>query len=191
VCQRFGPTYEQYPGLYWSHFQAALDWPDAEMWLEGAVQNGWSIARMRQNRWEAIGAPPDKKPGPGDVISSELDEDVDPGDDSAVADSIDGALGEVRPAEAAPSGSSAASHDETMDDISPERVAPERGDSGAEPPRPFEDLPVLPSDLSEAFESFKLAILHHKLSGWQEVSCDDVLAVLSALRELVLTPPDD
>src|SRR4051812_48188836 len=33
VFQRFGGTHDQYQGLYWSHFQAALDWADAEMWL--------------------------------------------------------------------------------------------------------------------------------------------------------------
>src|SRR5262249_3070691 len=31
VYQRFGASQEKYPGLYWSHFQAALDWNDAEM----------------------------------------------------------------------------------------------------------------------------------------------------------------
>src|SRR6478735_7734535 len=38
VSQRFGASQHQYAGLFWSHFQAALDWNDAEMWLEGAVQ---------------------------------------------------------------------------------------------------------------------------------------------------------
>ena len=56
VCERFGEVYEQYPGLYWSHFHAALDWPDAEMYLEGAVQNDWSVPRMREQRQEATGA---------------------------------------------------------------------------------------------------------------------------------------
>ena len=44
VYDRFGRTAEAYPGLYWSHFQAALDWNDAEMWLEGALSNGWSVS---------------------------------------------------------------------------------------------------------------------------------------------------
>ncbi|MCH2595954.1 MAG: hypothetical protein MKZ95_09125, partial [Pirellulales bacterium] len=43
VFQRFGEVYEQYEGLYWSHFQAAIDWDDSEMWLEGSLQNGWSV----------------------------------------------------------------------------------------------------------------------------------------------------
>ena len=56
VYERFGAMRGDYPGLYWSHFQASLDWPDAEMWLEGAVQNDWSIGEMRARRWETTGA---------------------------------------------------------------------------------------------------------------------------------------
>src|SRR5438552_9052823 len=54
VYERFGEVGQGYDGLYWSHFQAAIDWNDAEMWLEGAVQNNWSISQMRQQRWEAL-----------------------------------------------------------------------------------------------------------------------------------------
>ncbi len=54
--------------------------------------------------------------------------------------------------------------------------------------RPFENLPPLPEDLAGAFESFQLAILRHKASGWQETSCDDVLASLDALKTLTLAP---
>ena len=38
VYERFGKTSQEFRGLYWSHFHAALDWDDAEMWLEGAIQ---------------------------------------------------------------------------------------------------------------------------------------------------------
>ncbi len=58
VFERFGAVFTQYGGLYWSHFHAALDWPDAEMYLEGAVQNGWSVPEMRNQRWEAMGGAP-------------------------------------------------------------------------------------------------------------------------------------
>jgi len=51
---RFGKDFEDYKGLYWSHFYAALDWDDAEMWLEGAIQNKWSISQMRHQRWETL-----------------------------------------------------------------------------------------------------------------------------------------
>src|SRR6185295_7612698 len=55
VFERFGAVKDTYEGLFWSHFQAAIDWDDAEMWLEGAVQNEWSISQMRRQRWEALG----------------------------------------------------------------------------------------------------------------------------------------
>ena len=54
VFQRFGTTANDYEGLFWSHFQAALDWEDAEMWLEGGVQNEWSVSQMRRQRWEKV-----------------------------------------------------------------------------------------------------------------------------------------
>jgi len=37
VFESFAAVHDDYPGLYWSHFQAALDWDDAPMWLTGAV----------------------------------------------------------------------------------------------------------------------------------------------------------
>ncbi len=55
VYQRFAEMREAYHGLYWSHFQAALDWDDAEMWLEGAVQNRWSISQMQGERSRTLG----------------------------------------------------------------------------------------------------------------------------------------
>lgn len=90
VFERFGETFHQYPGLYWSHFQASLDWDDAEIWLEGASQNRWSVSAMRKQRWIAIGAPPELKPREEDVILAELDEDVAAGMDSTT---LSGATG--------------------------------------------------------------------------------------------------
>jgi hypothetical protein len=60
-----------------------------------------------------------------------------------------------------------------------------------EPFRPFENLAPLPPDINEAFEAFKQAILHHKLSGWREISLGDVLAVLDSLKQLALAPVDE
>ena len=76
VFERFGQVYEQYDGLYWSHFQMAVEWPDAEMYLEGAVQNGGSVSQMRHQRWEALGGAAELEPCDADVVSDELDEDV-------------------------------------------------------------------------------------------------------------------
>jgi len=57
TCGPTGGDSSQYEGLYWSHLQAALDWDDAEMWLEGAIQNQWSVSQMRGQRWETLETP--------------------------------------------------------------------------------------------------------------------------------------
>ena len=176
VHEQFGEVHEQYPGLYWSHFQAALDWHDAEMWLEGAVRSGWSVAQMRATRWEAVGAPADKKPKPEDIIVAELDEDVDaPVDEHSDRDTVAESTSVVRDVQADEAPQADAPEAELRDDA---RLASEQ--TTVEPVRPFEDLPPLPEDLAEAFESLKLAILNHKLAGWKEVSREHVLAALGA-----------
>ena len=63
-------------------------------------------------------------------------------------------------------------------------------DEVSPPLRPFENLPNLPADLREAFDSFKLAIVHHRLAQWQEVSQADVLVTLDALRQFALAPAE-
>ena len=73
--ERFGHVYTEYAGIYWSHFYAALDWDDAEMWLEGAVQSKWSISGMRQQRWETLGKV-GEAPNTSDIIASETAEEV-------------------------------------------------------------------------------------------------------------------
>jgi hypothetical protein len=57
--------------------------------------------------------------------------------------------------------------------------------------RPFENLPALPDDVTEAFEQFKLAILRHKNDDWSAISCDDLLASLDSLKQLALAPAMD
>jgi hypothetical protein len=176
VFERFGKAQKQYAGLYWSHFQAALDWPDAEMWLEGAVQGQWSVSQMRQQRWEAIGAPAELKPRPEDVVHAEFDEDGPPPEESAAAPFVSEAVAEVQPAGAA----------ETTDDaVAADKPA---AAAGPAPVRPFESLPTLPADVAEAFEAFKLAIVSRKLGGWQDIARDELLAVLESLRQLALAP---
>ena len=54
--------------------------------------------------------------------------------------------------------------------------------------RPFANLAELPTDLTAAFDAFKLAVLFHKNEGWQQVTRDDVLASLDALKALALAP---
>jgi hypothetical protein len=76
------------------------------------------------------------------------------------------------------------------DDVSEESEAMSAvADEPAAPPlRPFEALPPLPADLNEAFELMKLAILAHKVSGWTQISRDDVLSVVESLKQLALAP---
>jgi hypothetical protein len=185
--ERFGEVFRQYPGLYWSHFQAASDWPDAEMYLEGAVRSGWSVSQMCDQRWEAMGGAPELKPREADIVAAELDEDVSAGDDGSLPATISASLGEVRGARDV-SGEPRARED---DEASASMRVPAVADAPAAPLlRPFEALPPLPPDLNEAFELMKLAILNHKVSAWQEIARDDVLSVLESLRQLALAPAE-
>ena len=189
---RFGEVQEQYPGLYWSHFLAALDWDDAEMYLEGAVQSAWSVSQMRMQKWEAEGRPKDKKPSDKDIVAAEHDEDSPAAKDLALRSSVE-TVDEARGGAFGPDfGDEADSGSATA----PGRTRPADGTHAARKgsslpaARPFKDLPRLPDDVAEAFESFKLAILHHKLDGWRQVARDDLLATLDALKELALAPSD-
>jgi hypothetical protein len=192
VFERFGAVCNEYPGLYWSHFQVAIDWDDAEMWLEGAVQNGWSISQMRAQRWEVHGAPDSLKPRDEDVLVGTLDEDAGTaaGDDAQLAPrtaAVRGVDGDDELADEQDRSTTAASRARRR------RADDSLGaDTAAAKPRsrPFENLPELPDDLAEAFEQFKLVILAHKMTGWTEISRDDLLACLDALKELALQPAE-
>jgi len=195
VFERFGPVQASYPNLYWSHFQAALDWNDAEMWLEGAVQNVWSVAQMRSSRWLAMGAPDELRPRDADVVTAELDEDFS--DRQATLTEIAEPRGS---AQSRYEGESAPDYNQGPDfgdepaagvtaGVPFDADAAEYpGDAQNRALRPFENLPDLPPDLGEAFENFKLAILRHKVSGWSEVSLADVLRALDALGEFARAP---
>jgi hypothetical protein len=192
VSQRFGETFEQYAGLYWSHFQAALDWTDAEMWLEGAVQNGWSVAQMRHQRWETLGQVEADRPRAADVVANETDEDFEPGRTAEpVPHTIAGEYSDVQAGprlEGPDFGDDATGRGKSSDDYDD---AQEPGGPKAELVRPFENLPELPDDLAEAFDAMKLAILRHKTSGWEAIAAADVLRSLDALKGLVTAPSSD
>jgi hypothetical protein len=177
VSQRFGHVQEHYPGLYWSHFQAAIDWDDAEMWLEGARQSGWSVAQMREQRWTTLGKLEADRPRADDVIPSETDEDFEP--TRNLSPPITGEYSEVTGPRydgpdfgEEPSGAVAEWTADTDSAPSVELV------------RPFENL-------AEAFDSMKLAILRHKRDAWHAIAAADVLRSLDALKTLVTAPSDD
>jgi hypothetical protein len=192
VYHKFGEARGQYSGLYWSHFQAALEWPDPEMWLEGAVQNGWSVAQMRQQRGEATGLAPEAAAAAAAEAATveELDEDAPGAENSGLPASIVSSTDEVRdPDDEGDDAEDAATRSQrpsTRDDHQ-ESAFDEEAVSAV---RPFENLAPLPADLAEAVERFKLAIVHHRIAGWNEVSCQHVLDALEALKQLALAPAD-
>ena len=47
------------------------------VWLEGGVQNKWSVSKMRKARWEALGAPEELKPKEEDIITRNVERDID------------------------------------------------------------------------------------------------------------------
>jgi len=191
VYQRFGQQNDEFAGLYWSHFQAAVDWTDAEMWLEGAKQSGWSVSQMREKRWETLGKLESDRPRSSDIVSSETDEDAEPANRKSAP--VTGEYSEITgPRHEGPDfGDAPDGHSASADSAG----APWLDDAPSVPPRelvrPFENLPDLPDDLAESFDAMKLAILHHKRDSWQNISAADVLHTLDALKALVTAPSDD
>lgn len=187
--ERFGQVYAQYPGLYWSHFLAAIDWEDAEMWLEGAVQNGWSVAEMRRERWQTLATVGEPMPQEAEIVSAEPDEDLP--SEEALIEPLDPRAQPVRPAESGPdmpSGDSPASEPLEGDGISGREQSSASSSEAFLAERPFEGVPPLPDDLQEAVDALKVVILRLKLVGWSGTSPEAVLAALDGLKALVTAP---
>ncbi len=189
VYQRFGEVYDQYEGLYWSHFQAALDWDDAEMWLEGGIQNQWSVSQMRGKRWEALGTSPEEQQSETALDASEIDESPQleaPSDatERSEAPTPSAKLSEDEPnAEASEPKKDSADQENIAEESQPALQVSKRTRLGVE-------VENLPDDLAEAFESFKLAIIAHRRESWSETSPEVVVECLEALRELALASED-
>jgi hypothetical protein len=192
VFERFGPIAAEFPGLYWSHFQSALDWNDAEMWLEGAVQSRWSVAEMRRQRSETRGAAERQGIDEAELAGDSPDEEFAPPPLDLVATSSRAVPADSIHDEADDAGDNghrtSAADRSTATDSDSEGGSETVAEKTAARPAPFANLAELPEDLAEAFESFKLAIVRHRLAGWHEAARDDVLAALDALRELALAP---
>ncbi len=184
---RFGRVQREYTGLYWSHFYAALDWNDAEMWLEGAVQGKWSVAEMRRTRWQATqgtrGEP---------LIESEVDQaeiadglgllqwqsDVRPNS----RETVDGPIYDAVPQKSHPQpgpADGAAVEDDPNTQAVDARPSPVRSD---DPYAAWEDLP---DDLARVVEEFKIVALRYKMEGWQELSQERMRQVLEGLLYLI------
>lgn len=184
VYERFHQTYANFQGLFWSHFQAALDWEDAEMWLEGATQNKWSVAMMRRNRWQTMGAVADEEPKESDIVDAETDEDFveSPPDDLEMSE--DYAQG------VKPEGPDFGDEDEDVRSQNRETAEDETKED-VDLVRPFEKIKDLPDDLREAMEAIKVVIIRHKVDEWNEVSDKVVLECLDGLKKLVKAPSSE
>lgn len=195
VFQRFGADFDQYPGLYWSHFQAALDWDDAPMWLEGAIQNEWSVSQMRGKRWETLGTPLAEQ-----KVELEQAFESEESGESPVTEKAAGDKGEGEMTEAQASTATSAS----VKPVSGESSTHERAETDADEEAPFDDdeasaaqpqakrtrlnvnVELLPDDLADAFEQFKLAIIAQRREGWRDTTRETVIECLDALKELAL-----
>ncbi len=205
VYERFGDPEayrenDRFTNLYWSHYQAALDWEDADDWLDKASADGLSVAQMRIARWEKYGAPADRKPKESEIVASEPDEDVNPMNDSNAE------MGEI---DILPPGDgnderktrdreSSSKEGETKSDLQEENQVPTPSRGSDEPwestpkrstveiLREMTDYPALPDDLAGPIDNLKTGILNHRLAGWEEVAQTDLLKWLDALRGIVL-----
>lgn len=189
TSERFGHVYTEYENIYWSHFYAALDWDDAEMWLEGAVQNKWSVSGMRKQRWETLGQVGDA-PKDSEIVASEMAEEtqslaLSENTRNNDRDYIEGPVHEGPDwgdDDDAPSGKSKSKSDDVEVEDSKEPSQPHAI-------RPFESFTDLPDDVAELAAAFKVAIIKHKADEWNEISCDDMKGLLDALKQLATIAP--
>lgn len=192
VYSKFSEVVAHYDGLFWSHFYAAMDWDDAEMWLEGATKSKWSVSQMRNQRWETMGKLADQKPNPKEEIHSEIDEDLETTDGldkdknfqsepksegPDFGDESDG--GKEKPEsdsanlDDAGGGTATMTNEDTVPNL-----------------RPFESVGDLPEAFADLVEEMKLSIIRYKTDEWNEVSQDQMVAVLDGLKHLVVSKSD-
>ena len=188
VSQRFGEVSDQYEGLFWSHFQAALDWDDAEMWLEGSLQNEWSVSQMRGKRWETIGTTPEaqqeelQQESNEAKIESEAEAQIEvpAAEVNEVTDST-----QETPAGVDSSAAEFPTENEATSEEPQETVAPDAAPAEKRT-RMNVNVESLPDDVAEAFESFKLAIIAHRREGWHETTPESIVECLDALKQLAM-----
>ncbi|MBM3964388.1 MAG: hypothetical protein FJ308_04885 [Planctomycetes bacterium] len=197
VYERFGESQSSYEGLYWSHFLAALDWDDAELWLEGAARSDWSVSQMRRTRSEAMGGDHGNSERDEELITSELDdgfvglaleEDRSAGmehdEDEEIRSERDsnGRIESGPLAEGPDFGDeeseNIASYDSSDSSSGPEESFENAGDQG----NPFAELGPLPPDVADALEQFKLCVIRHRSANWGDFSQSKMVQVLEALR---------
>jgi hypothetical protein len=189
VYQRFGDSFGSYANLYWTHFLASMEWDDAEMWLEGAAQSGWSVSKMRHTRWVASGSDPHNEPIDGEVVSASTDEDYSPSAQPVARDKSANGTNDIS---VGPRYDEPDFGDETTGSSGSNATTDQAGSNwnddvhSEQTTSPFAALPDLPVDVAEALEQFKLAIIRHRSSHWAEISQPDMLQTLDALRSFAM-----
>ncbi|GHT21198.1 hypothetical protein FACS189419_01700 [Planctomycetales bacterium] len=191
TAERFAGKQKDYAGLYWSHFNAALDWDDAELWLEGAVQNGWSVSQMKVRRAETVGATEELKPREEDIYVGEIGEDP---------------YRESTPSSVVPRTSVIGAADITegfdadkiqdTEPVKPEKKPKKERQKPIEAVAAFENITTavalsklqclqLPADVMDAIEPMKLAVLNHKAAAWKEVTQAELANCFDLFKSLI------
>ena len=146
---------------------------------------------MREMRWQAHGAVESQRPTSSQIVEVDLDEDITlpaqgGGRTKSYDDDPSGVATGPRP-EGPDFGD-----EEPLTTFDGNKPAGPRAndDMASEPAKPtvtpFANLPELPPDLADAVETFKLAVLRHKTSGWDKVSAETVNRYLDALAILLM-----
>ncbi len=191
VSERFGDVSTQYESLHWSHFQSCLDWDDAEMWLEGSIQNGWSVSQMRGKRWETVGTTPEEQTAEVAQAAAEQQTEAEAEESQAQSAST---LGDGEASSDSDSLTSSTTEFGGSGETASELPSSSVGTAGESQPaeqvnkrtRLSVDVESLPDDLAEAFESFKLAIIAHRRENWRDTTPASVVECLDSLKQLAL-----
>lgn len=196
VYEQFGDSFGNYYGLFWSHFQAALDWEDAGEWLSKAAEDGFSVAQMRKTRIETLyPEQAEELEAEAELPAEDEDEDAIVSDDLS-PNALTGEFAEIsseeeddeeRPYRNDSDEESISTLRGSSDEEDEDQPSASRFESATEAKlSPQSKLKRLPEDMLDAFEQFKISILRHKMLSWEEVPRDDVLSVIDTLKELVL-----
>ncbi|WP_404304702.1 hypothetical protein [Neorhodopirellula lusitana] len=196
VHDRFADQAKTYEALYWSHFLAALDWDDAALWLQGAVEEKWSVSQMREQRWKTNGEVESDRPNGSQIVEVDLDEDTP---DLGTAPEQAGKTGDYDgdtdgiasgPAYEAPdfgdeSELATMPEGNNMNDANGGEEGGIATDTKVSPTQPFAGLPELPDDMADAIESLKLSILRHKSAGFEDLKPETIRLYLEAVAMLI------
>jgi hypothetical protein len=193
VFDRFGETYGEYPKIYWTHFWAAIDWDDAELWLEGASRGRWSISKMCRMRAESM------QLANGQTIDSVVASEATR-IESETDDGFSGQVDESKNGEDSQESSKERFESSPLDegpDFCDEKIAnvteqapevssksqPDFSSESSATKNPFDGLGKLPLDIVESVDPLKLCILRYRANDWNGFSKSQMLDLIEALKD--------